>query len=143
VPSRHILLAALALSLACTSGQDDSSLREALARAPYGGSVTPSVVFRFPAANGQRDATLYRLPDLDQVAWRFEAEDNPVAHTVGFAGDDDLAFTLTSNAELVALDLTSGRARVVDTSVVLATIGPTRPTSCTTTARSPRSASGR
>jgi hypothetical protein len=125
VPSRHILLAALALSLACTSGQDDSSLREALARAPYGGSVTPSVAFRFPAGNGQRNATLYRLPDLDQVAWRFEAEDNPVAHTVGFAGDDDLAFTLTSEAELVALDLTSGRARVVDTSIVLATIGPT------------------
>lgn len=125
MPSRRILLTALATSLACTSGQDDSSLREALARAPYGTGVAASVAFRFPGGRGQRNATLYRLPHLDQVAWRFEAEDNPVARTLGFAGDDDLAFTLTSAAELVALDLASGRARVVATSVALATIGPT------------------
>ncbi|UCF39880.1 MAG: SPOR domain-containing protein [Gemmatimonadota bacterium] len=124
MPSRHALITALAALLACTSGQDDSSLREALAQSPYGTGVPASVAFRFPATPGQRNATLYRLPDLDQVAWRFEAEDNPVARTVGFAGDDDLAFTLTSEAELVALDLASGRARVVDSSVALATIGP-------------------
>jgi hypothetical protein len=125
VPLRSVLLATLATLIACTSDQDDSSLREALAQTPHGPGVTASVVFRFPGGERGRTATLYRLPDLDQVAWRFEAEDNPVVHTVGFASDDDLAFTLTSAAELVALDLTSGRARVVDTSVALATIGPT------------------
>ncbi len=122
---RSAPIAVVAALSACTSQQDDTTLREALARGPRGSDVAASVVFRFPAGPNGRNATLYRLPDLDQVAWRFEAEDNPVARTVGFAGDDDLAFTLTSQAELVALDLTSGRARVVDTSVALATIGPT------------------
>lgn len=125
MPFHRALLATLATLIACTSDQDDSSLRKALAQTPRGPGVTASVVFRFPGGERRRNATLYRLPDLDQVAWRFEAEDNPVARTVGFASDDDLAFTLTSAAELVALNLTSGRARVVDTSVALATIGPT------------------
>lgn len=125
MPFRSALLAVLAALTGCTSHQDDSSLREALAQHTHGSGVAASVVFRFPGGPRQRDATLYRLPNLNQVAWRFEAEENPVARTVGFAGDDDLAFTLTSAAELVALDLTSGRARVVDTAVVLATIGPT------------------
>lgn len=125
MPFPRALLAAIATLIACTSDQDDASLREALAQTPRGPGVTASVVFRFPGRERRRNATLYRLPDLDQVAWRFEAEDNPVARTVGFASDDDLAFTLTSAAELVALDLTSGRARVVDTGVALATIGPT------------------
>ncbi len=48
-----------------------------------------------------------------------------MAQIVGFASDDDLAYTLSQDRELVALDLESGRARVVDTNVALAAVGPT------------------
>ncbi len=79
-------------------------------------------MFRFPAGRGER-ATLYRLPDLEPVAWRFESGGN-TAQPVGFVSDEDLVYSLSTSQELIALDLASGRSRVVDTSVAMATLGP-------------------
>jgi hypothetical protein len=124
VPPRPALLTLLVGLVACEPQQRPNPVREALAEAPPRSSDGASVVFRFPAT-GNRDAKLYQLPGLDEVAWRFEAGTRAVAATVGFASDDDLAYTLTGDHELVALDLASGRARVVDTAVAIATLGPT------------------
>jgi DNA-binding beta-propeller fold protein YncE len=121
---RSALLTLLFGLVACDSQQRPNPVLEALAQAPPGSGDGASVVFRFPIT-GEQDAKLYQLPGLGEVAWRFEAGDHSVASTVGFASDDDLAYTLTGDHELVALDLASGRARVVDTSVAIATLGPT------------------
>ncbi len=123
--SRSAVLALLVPSLlACGSDRRSNPVKEAFARAPRGPSGAAWVAFRFPATGGG-DARLYRLPGLEEVTWRFEAGAAPIAQAVGFAGDDDLVYALTTTNELVALDLASGRVRVADTNVVLATLGPT------------------
>jgi SPOR domain len=81
------------------------------------------VAFRFPADN-RRSTKLYRLPDLEEVAWRFESGGGNIGAIVGFAGDEDLAYSLSTDDDLITLDLASGRTRVVDTAVAIATVGP-------------------
>jgi hypothetical protein len=86
------------------------------------------VAFRFPAAGGL--AQLYRLPNLEEVTWRFELGNIHPVRVIGFVSDDDLIYALAereddSSFDLVALDLVAGRSRIVDTSVVTAAIGPT------------------
>lgn len=81
-----------------------------------------SVAFRLARRGGR--ATLYQLPQLDEVAWRFDAGPAPIDRLVGFAADDDLVYGITTGRALVALDLTSGRTRVLDTAVAVATLGP-------------------
>jgi hypothetical protein len=121
---RPTLLIVLAGLVACDSGQRSNPVQEAFAQARPVVDSGASVTFRFPATPN-RDASLYRLPELEEVAWRFEAGSEPVAASVGFAGDDDLIYVLNVLDELVALDLASGRARVVDTGVVASVLGPT------------------
>lgn len=84
----------------------------------------PSVAFRFPS-EPRTITRLYRLPDLEEVAWRFESGSSETSRTVGFASDDDLVYSLTTAHQLISLDLTSGRARAADTNVALAMLGPT------------------
>lgn len=114
----------LALLAACGSDQRANPVREALARTPRSSGVGASVTFRFPAQSAG-DTKLYHLPGLEEVAWRFEGGEHPTAEPVGFASDDDLLYALTSQRELLTLDLSTGRARVVDSGVVLVTLGPT------------------
>ena len=120
----RLLLIVLAGLVACDSGQRSNPVREALAQARPVADSSASITFRFPATAG-RDARLYRLPELEEVAWRFEAGSEPVAASVGFAGDDALVYVLNVLDELLALDLASGRTRVVDTNVAAAALGPT------------------
>ena len=82
------------------------------------------VGFRLPTS-GQRNTRLYRLPSLEEVAWRFEASPRPVETVLGFAGDEDLVYAVTTNRHLVALDLASGRVRTFDSTVTHATLAPT------------------
>ncbi|NIM48435.1 MAG: hypothetical protein GTN62_01965 [Gemmatimonadales bacterium] len=121
---RSALLLGLVGSVACANDQRPNPVKEAFAQAPRALGLGSSVAFRFPSG-AAGDARLYRLPGLDEVAWRFEAGAAPIAYVVGFAGDDDLAYTVTTRDELVALDLASGRARIVDTNVAHAALGPT------------------
>jgi hypothetical protein len=120
-----LLLLSLGL-LACDGDQRSNPVKALFAAAPHPSATSGSAVaFRFPAAGGGH-AVLFRLPTLSEVAWRFEAGSDPIRHVVGFAGDEDLVFVQSDSLELIALDLTSGRARVVDTSVALATLGVTK-----------------
>lgn len=123
---RKILTVAL-LPLAACTGDSDNPVKRALAETPPP-ATGAAVVFRFPqrvAQEGSDHATLYRLPALEEVAWQFEVGPAPVREVVGFAGDEDLVYTITTDSTLVALDLTTGRARVTDSLVALATLGPT------------------
>ncbi len=119
------LLALLVVGLAaCDAGRHANPVKDALARTARSTGVGTSVAFRFPGQTAG-DPKLYHLPGLEEVAWRFEGAAAPTHLPVGFASDDDLVYTLTQQRELVALDLATGRARVVDTAVALATLGPT------------------
>lgn len=115
--------ALLSVLAGCGGDSGANAIKTALAEAPHKAPVGASVAFRFPQRGGNR-TILYRLPDLDEVAWRFESGPAAIARTVGFASDEDLVYALTVDRQLVALDLTSGRARVIDTSVAIAQIGP-------------------
>jgi hypothetical protein len=75
------------------------------------------VAFRFAPEQGV-GIQLYRLPNLARVDWDFEGAGAATIRTVGFAGDEDLVYALTSAAELVTLDLTTGRTRVIDTTSI-------------------------
>ena len=122
---RPIPAVALLVTLACGDGDPrPNPLRAALAARPIQAGGGSSVAFRFPAGN-QRSTMLYRLPDLEEVRWRFESGGGNIGAVVGFAGDEDLAYSLSTDNYLIALDMESGRARVVDSAVAMATVGPT------------------
>lgn len=111
--------------LACQSDQRANPVKGLFSRAPRREAAAgTAVALRFPHGRGQH-ANLFRLPGLTPVAWRFEAGPHRTRRVVGFAGDEDLVLTETDSLELVALDLTSGRARVVDTNIAMSTLGPT------------------
>ena len=122
---RPIIALGLLMSVACGDVDPRANpVREALAARPITAGGGSSVAFRFPADN-QRSTKLYRLPDLEEVAWRFESGGGNIAAVVGFSGDEDLAYSLSTDNDLIALDLASGRARIVDSLVAMATVGPT------------------
>jgi SPOR domain len=109
--------------LACSGNDGSNPVREAMTAARPPAESEDAVVFQFPRAAAGA-AHLRRLPALSDVAWHFDAARRGTASVVGFASDDDLVYTLSSARELVALDLTSGRARVITDSVRLGAIGP-------------------
>jgi hypothetical protein len=81
------------------------------------------VALRFSARRGA-DVRLYQLPRLDEVAWRFETPGLVSEQLVGYSADADVIFVLTPSRQLAALDLATGRARVADTLVRRAVVGP-------------------
>ena len=123
MPVRAAFLIALAALVACGSESARNPVKDAFVNAPQEGDVGAPVAFRFPTRRGN-DTKLYRLPDFDEVNWTFEASRSPTEQVVGFAADQDLVYLLTESSELVALDLTSGRIRIVDTTVALAAMSP-------------------
>lgn len=98
-------------------------MREALQGGARSAEPGAAVAFRF-AEHGRGPTKLYRLPDLEEVAWRFEGGAAGAATVVGFASDDDLVYWITDNQALMALDLASGRARVADSNVAVAALSP-------------------
>ncbi len=125
--SRCILLLLLA-SMGCGQDGDLDPLRQGVANVGSNEDAGTSVVFRMPQGGG--DAKLYRLPEMIEVSWQFDAGNRSVGSIVGFASDDDLIFSLVGpdsagGFDLVGLDLVTGRTRTVDTNVALATVGPT------------------
>ncbi len=110
--------------LACGSGDGPNPIRAAFAQAETPDATTPSIAFRFPAEAGG-GVRLYRLPALDEVGWRFETPDLVAGRVVGFAADEDLIYVQPGDSGLITLDLASGQDRLVDTTVVVAAVGPT------------------
>lgn len=108
----------------CGSERDANPVKVAFqAAAQEDGFGTP-VVFRFSGQRA-RSPRLFRLPDFEEIAWRFESGDSPVRTVVGYAADRGQLYLVTRSDELVSLDLASGRLRTVDSIVALAVIGPT------------------
>ena len=121
---RHSFALALVATFACDEGPRANPVRDALAGAPIVAGGGTSVAFRFPAGN-RATTKLYRLPDLEEVAWRFESGGGNIATVVGFAIDEDLVYSLSDGNRLVALDLGSGRTRILDSMVAMAAVGLT------------------
>jgi len=114
--------------LACDEDPGPNPVHEAFSAANNSMTAEAAVAFRFPASGGL--ARLYRLPNLEEVTWRFELGPRRTVQMVGFVSDDDLIYALAEREDdtaldLIALDLVAGRARTIDTSVTSAAIGPT------------------
>jgi hypothetical protein len=129
VKMHTVLWAVLVVGItACRSDSASNPVKEALAQAPPSLDLGAAVAFRFPSRGAA--ATLFRLPDLEQVSWRFETGDRATEAIVGFSSDNDVIFTLAQRQDslaydLRALDLVTGRSRTLDSNVVAATVGPT------------------
>ncbi len=126
-PTLAILLVLIGLA-ACEPEPTTNPVKEVFTASNTEVTGGAAVVFRFSSAGDL--ATLYRLPNLEEVSWRFELGGRRIIRTVGFASDDDLIYALAQhgNSEdlaLVALDLATGRARTIDTAVTNAALGPT------------------
>ncbi|HWP38406.1 MAG TPA: SPOR domain-containing protein [Gemmatimonadales bacterium] len=120
-----VALLALALTLAACGPGRDNPVRRALAESPPDRGPT-AVAFRLAAGRSGGDTRLYVLPTLDEATWRFRTPDLRTDVVVGFSRDQDALYLLTPNRTIAALDLQTGRARLVDTAeVTAATLGPT------------------
>ena len=113
---------------ACRPESASNPVKEALAQAPPSLDLGAAVAFRFPSRGAA--ATLFRLPDMEEVSWRFETGGRSTEAIVGFSTDNDVIFTLAERDDslafdLRALDLVTGRSRTLDSNVIAATVGPT------------------
>lgn len=122
-----ILLLAAGLC-ACDDDSGPNPVQQAFSAANNSMVAGAAVAFRFPESGGL--ARLYRLPNLEEVTWRFELGRRHAVQLVGFVGDDDLIYALVEREDdttndLIALDLVAGRTRTIDSGVTAAAIGPT------------------
>lgn len=86
--------------------------------------VGKAVAFRFAGGRGG-DARLYVLPGLGEATWRFRTPGLLVQRVIGFSRDEAEIYLLKAQGELVGLDLGTGRARTIDSSIAGAALGPT------------------
>ncbi len=122
-PRRSLPLIPLLLALpACGGGSNP--IKAALAQHRASAAPPQAVAFRFAAERGG-DVRLYVLPQLNEATWRFRTPGLAVQRVIGFSRDEDEVYLLTVRGDLAGLDLTTGRARVIDTSVAAAALGPT------------------
>jgi SPOR domain len=117
-------LAALALfASACGPSSQSTELRNAIAATGTRSDAGQAVAVRFAGRSGA-DVRLYGLPGLTEVAWRFQTPGLVAERVVGYSADHDAIYALSPSGQLMALDLTTGRARPADTLVVSAAMGP-------------------
>lgn len=127
---RHqVLLLTTTLALTACGGRSPqtTALKEAVAAAGARRAPVTSVAFRFAGRVGEGEGAavrMYRLPTLDEVAWRFDTPGLHVRDVVGLRADYDEILLVTPSNELVVLDLDSGRPRKADTNVTRAALGP-------------------
>lgn len=119
-----ILAITLPGMLACNVGRNANPIREAFADAPRSPNPGTSIAFRFPSAAGG-GVRIYTLPDMEELPWQFETRSLAAQQVVGFAASENQVYVHSAARELVALDLVSGRDRILDTTVAVATLGPT------------------
>ena len=111
-------------ALAACGPQGQDPVHRALAERPPSREAT-GVAFRLAAGRSGGDTRLYVLPGLAEASWRFRTPSLRTERIVGFSRDQDLVYLLGAEGRLHALDLATGRARVVDSLVAAATLGPT------------------
>lgn len=125
LPSFVVALVVLAGAASCGGEGETTPVHLAFADRPPPSTLGTSVAFRFAGARGV-GVRLYRLPDLEEVAWRFQLPDLVAERIAGFAPDEDLIYIESGGGRLVALDLASGRARTLDTLSARTVMGPTQ-----------------
>jgi hypothetical protein len=121
---RLLPLLPIAAAVGCGPDQPANPVKDAFAATAHATGLGTPVAFRF-SGRAPASAQLYRLPDLEEISWRFESGSSPVRTVVGFASDRGHVYVVTRAGELAALDLGTGRMRTVDSSVATAVIGPT------------------
>jgi hypothetical protein len=62
---------------------------------------------------------------MEEFNWRFENPDLVANEIVGFAEDEGHVYIHTPDSQLIALELATGRQRMVDSAIVIAAFGPT------------------
>lgn len=82
------------------------------------------MAFRF-SSGGSGDTRLYALPRLEQASWQFRTQGLELDRVVGFSSEEDQIYLLTRDSVLAALDLSTGRVRIMQGAVVAAALGPT------------------
>ncbi len=118
--SRRLVTLILAAGLLGCRGESRSNplmglMAEGISEPRSRGSL---MAFRLPAEGG--DARLYHLPAVAEESWRFDWGTHNASHVVGFSAADHVVYALTSNQNLISLDLETGRTRLVDSAVALA-----------------------
>lgn len=119
-----LLLATVLACAACAPESASNPVKDAFAASQREAGLGDAVAFRFPSARGSRPV-LYRLPSLDPSAVRLETQPFALRQVIGLVRDRDAVYVLSADAEVAALDLATGRFRVVDSNVAKAAIGPT------------------
>ncbi|MBI4420660.1 MAG: SPOR domain-containing protein [Gemmatimonadetes bacterium] len=124
-PAHHSVVSLLLLASlsACGSDASRNPVKTAFAQRPATRGST-AVAFRFPPTPGAR-VRVYRLPRLDEITFRFNTPGLAAVRVIGFAEDEDQIFLLSPQGTVIALDLGTGRARTVDSSVTAAVTDPT------------------
>ncbi len=118
-----VVAAALGCVVGCNSQTPPNPVKEAIAQGVSIAEENLSVAFRLPT-DRREAARVYRLPGLTPIDWEPSGQGPLVSTVVGFAPDEEVLYGQTAAGQLIAWDLTTGRARTVDTSVVEATVGP-------------------
>jgi hypothetical protein len=118
------LLVALLAWVACSAEPAPNPVKDAFTAARFTPGIGEAVVFRFLERSGSRP-TMFRLPTLEAGSLRAETQPGQLRAVMGFVPDRETIYLVTADDELVALDLTTARFRVVDSNVVNGTIGPT------------------
>jgi hypothetical protein len=122
--SGALVLLTLLGYMGCTAEESSNPVRDAFAASQHEAGFGDAVLFRFSTSGGTRP-TVLRLPTLDVGPLPLESQPRDLREVVGFVGDRGVVYVITTDDELAAFDLTTGRFRVVDSSVVAGTIGPT------------------
>lgn len=108
----------------CATEPASNPVKDAFAASQRETGLGDAVAFRFGTRRGSRPV-VYRLPSLDPSGVRVESQPFDLREVVGLVADRDVVYVLSADDELAALDLATGRFRVVDSSVAAAAIGPT------------------
>lgn len=108
--------------LACSGSKNP--VHQALDQKRPETSTESAMAFRFPGSRSA-DTRVYILPTLEEVAWQFRTSGLIVDRIVGYSAAQDQVYLVTPERNLAALDLTTGRVRTLDSSIVQAALGPT------------------
>ncbi|HXV87309.1 MAG TPA: SPOR domain-containing protein [Gemmatimonadales bacterium] len=123
-PRSFLLLPVLLAAFAACGRGGENPVHQALAQ-QTSARDEPAVAFRLATGRSGGDTRLYALPGLDEAAWRFRTPNLRTERIIGFSQDQDQVYLLGAEGLLQSLDLSTGRARVVDSLIATAALGPT------------------
>lgn len=116
-----------ALAVACSQivgcgGDTPNPVKEAFAETSAS-LAQPASLLRFGGTD--QGVQLYRLPALQPVPWRFETVSDQPQHVLGFDPSLVGVYFVDSSGVFTLLDLTTGRVRLLDSTVAQASLSQT------------------